>query len=86
MVSNRFQILFLQSEVYLIHSHLKDMKNCKIVVAILENEFLIYWPYKYVCNELGVCEGLGGQYHTNEQNTIRDDIILFNQFPLAGCQ
>ena len=40
----------------------------------------------YMCNELGVCEGLGGQYHTNEQNTIRDDIILFNQFPLAGCQ
>ena len=30
----------------------------------------------YMCNELGVCEGLGGQSHNDEQNTIREDIIV----------
>ena len=32
---------------------------------------------QYICNELGVYEGLGGQYHTmTNKNTIREDIIV----------
>ena len=31
--------------------------------------FFILFPDLFICNELGVCEGLGGQYHTMTNKT-----------------